>query len=77
LGSGIFYGAGVGMNLQGGALLELGLGYLSSGLDMPGGTADVGNSLDQNKLIYSPYAGSNLKTSLSAYMFELSYTQSF
>lgn len=77
LGSGTLYGFGLGKKLQSGAYLELALGYLSTSLDIPGGTADVGNSLDPWKLIYSPYAGSHLKTDMEAYMFELSITQDF
>ncbi|MCG8534198.1 MAG: hypothetical protein MI808_03805, partial [Pseudomonadales bacterium] len=70
-------GFGLGKKLKSGAYLELALGYLSTSLDIPGGTADVGNSLDPWKLIYSPYAGSHLKTDMEAYMFELSITQDF
>lgn len=77
LGSGKFYGAGMGMTLKSGAVIDLGMGYLSSSLDIPGGTADVGNSLDPNKLIYSPFAGSHLKTDMSAYLLEFSITQDF
>lgn len=77
LGSSVLYGAGMSMLLQGGAQLELAMGYMQSTLDIPGGTADLGNSLDPRKLIYSPYAGSNIKTNLEAYLFEFSITQPF
>lgn len=77
LGSGTFYGAGMGLRLDSGAQLELAMGYMQSHLDIPGGTADLGNSLDPYKLIYSPYAGSNIETDLEAYLFELSITQAF
>ena len=77
LGSGTLYGAGIGMKLRSGAVIDLAVGYLSSTLDMPGGTAEVGNSLDPMKLIYSPYAGSDLSTSLEAYMLEFSIVQDF
>ncbi|RLU01836.1 OmpP1/FadL family transporter [Ketobacter sp.] len=77
LGSGTFYGAGFGMELASDAILEMAVGYMKSSLDMPGGTADVGNSLDASKLIYSPYAGSDLQVELETFMLELSFTQPF
>lgn len=77
LGAGTFYGAGLGMTLDSGAEIDLAMAYMKSSLDMPGGTADVGNSLDASKLIYSPYAGSDLKTDLEMILFEFSITQSF
>lgn len=77
LGSSVLYGAGMGMKLQSGAVIEVAMGYMRSKMDIPGGTADLGNSLDANKLIYSPYAGSDIKTSLEAFLFEFSITQDF
>lgn len=77
LGSGTFYGAGIGMEFENGAVIDFALGYMSSGLDMPGGTADVGNSLDPSKLIYSPYAGSDIEVELTMYLMEFSITQNF
>ncbi|MCP4710803.1 MAG: hypothetical protein GY869_19430, partial [Planctomycetes bacterium] len=68
LGSGTFYGAGIGMEFDNGAVIDFALGYMSSELDMPGGTADVGNSLDPSKLIYSPYAGSDIEVELTMYL---------
>ena len=77
LGSGTFYGAGFGMELDNDAIVEVAVGYMKSSLDMPGGTADVGNSLDASKLIYSPYAGSDLQVELEMFVLELSFTQPF
>ncbi len=77
LGSGTFYGAGFGMELDSDAILELAVGYMKSSLDMPGGTAEVGNSLDASKLIYSPYAGSDLQAELEMLVLEFSITQPF
>jgi len=77
LGSGTFYGAGIGMEFDNGAVIDFALGYMSSELDMPGGTADVGNSLDPSKLIYSPYAGSDIEVELTMYLMEFSITQKF
>ncbi|MBA55077.1 MAG: hypothetical protein CMK89_11535 [Pseudomonadales bacterium] len=77
LGSGTFYGAGFGLELDSDAIVEMAVGYMKSSLDMPGGTADVGNSLDASKLIYSPYAGSDLQVELEMFVLELSFTQPF
>ena len=77
LGSGTFYGAGFGIELDNDAIVEMAVGYMKSSLDMPGGSAEVGNSLDASKLIYSPYAGSDLQVELEMLMLELSYTQPF
>jgi len=77
LGSGTLYGAGMGMKLDSDAVIEIGVGYMSSSLDMPGDTAEVGNSLDPSKLIYSPYAGSDLSVELEMFLLEFSITQPF
>ena len=77
LGNGTFYGAGFGMELDNDAIVEVAVGFMKSSLDMPGGTAEVGNSLDASKLIYSPYAGSDLQVELEMFMLELSFTQPF
>lgn len=77
LGDGTLYGAGFGMKLASGAVIDFGVGYLTASLNMPGGTAEVGNSLDPWKLIYSPYAGSDLEVEMEAFMIEFSIVQDF
>ncbi|MCK5792909.1 MAG: outer membrane protein transport protein [Ketobacter sp.] len=77
LGSGTLYGAGLGLKLDSDAVIEVGIGYMKSSLEMPGGSAQVGNSLDPSKLIYSPYAGSDLNVELEMFLLEFSISQPF
>ena len=77
MGSGKLYGAGVGMQLQSGAQMDIALGYFASTMDMPGGTSRLGNSTDPYLMIYNPYAGTDIKADLTVYLIELSYSQQF
>lgn len=68
-------GAGFAYVPQQGALLELGIGTLVSRSSAPDNTSS--NVNDYNQLIYNPYAGVNVKTSVRAYLLELSYHAQF
>lgn len=77
IGDGTFYGAGFGMKLEGGAVVDFGVGYMNAKLDMPGNTSPVGNDLDPLNVIYNPYAGTDIKSNLDVFLLEVSIRQDF
>lgn len=75
--SGTLYAAGFSYDMENGAQLEFGMGLLQSSVDMPGGTSRLGNSENPNLVIYNPYSGRDIKASLTALLFDVSYVQDF
>ncbi|OUS04903.1 hypothetical protein A9Q81_05320 [Gammaproteobacteria bacterium 42_54_T18] len=72
-----FYGTGVGIKLESGAQLDIGMAYLHSEVEMPGGTSELGNSNNPQKVIYNPFPGQDITASVDAFLFELSYREEF
>ncbi len=77
IGDGYLYGTGMGLKLSSGAKLDFALGYFSTSVNMPGGTSDLGNSTNPLLVIYNPYAGTDIKSKMTAILFEFSYAQTF
>lgn len=77
MGSGKFYGVGFGTRTEGGGDLDFGIGYFANTLDMPAGTSPLGNDTDPLNFIYNPFFGTDVKTDLSVFLLEMSYSQQF
>jgi len=77
MGDGIFYGAGFGYKLDSGAQLDLGVSYFHSEVDMPGGSSRLGNSNDMSLVIYNPFVGQDIESTLDIILVELSFSQEF
>lgn len=58
-------------------LIDVGVGMLQSDTDIPSGSSRNVNSEDPSDLIYNPYAGYDISTSVTAYLFELSFLTRF
>lgn len=58
--------------------IDLAFGYLRARANVPAGSSTNANSMDiYNSILYNPYAGINLKTEATAYLFESSFTWQF
>ena len=58
--------------------IDLAFGYFRSKADIPAGSSTNANSMDiANNILYNPYAGMDLKTESTAYLFESSFTWQF
>ena len=77
MGSGKLYGAGFSINLEGGGVMDLGIGYFKNSLDMPSGTSPLGNDTDPLNFIYNPFFGTDVKTDLSMFLLEFSISKPF
>ncbi len=78
LGDADLYGFGFEMRLPGHEIIEFAIGYLHAEADVPAGTSTNANSVDQaNNFLYNPYAGTDFKSEVTAYMVEASYTSRF
>ena len=44
---------------------------------MPGGTSELGNSNNPQKVIYNPFPGQDITATVDAFLFELSYREEF
>jgi long-subunit fatty acid transport protein len=77
MGSGKLYGAGIGMKLEGGGVMDLGVAYFKNSLDMPSGTSPLGNDTDPLNFIYNPFFGTDVKTDLSVLLLEFSISKPF
>ncbi|OUS26152.1 hypothetical protein A9Q99_19435 [Gammaproteobacteria bacterium 45_16_T64] len=75
--SGIFYGMGIGYKMDSGAILDLGLGYFHSEVEMPGGSSKFTNSNDGSLLIYNPYVGQDVSATLDVILVQMSYSSEF
>lgn len=58
-------------------LMDVGVGMLQSDVDIPSGSSSNVNSEDPSDLIYNPYAGYDVTTSVTAYLFEMSFLTHF
>lgn len=77
LGAGKFYGLGFGYQMPKGSVIDVALGYFSSDISMDAEESDFGNTTNPYKVIYNPYAGTDIDASVDAYLVELSYSSSF
>ena len=70
-----FYGTGFSYILSDAQLFEFGIGMLTSKTDIKDNQSSNVNS--RNQLIYNPYAGTNIKTEVQAFLIEMSYHKKF
>ena len=76
-GDAFLIGTGLAYRLDKDSLLDLGIGMLKSTTSIPANTSSNVNSTGIDNLIYNPYAGYHIKTSVTAYLLELSYHSTF
>lgn len=61
-----------------GQILEVGVGYVIATSDVPANASTNVNSTDDwNNFIYNPYAGTDIKSKVEAFLVELSYSAYF
>lgn len=78
LGDADLYGAGFEYRMGKGRILELGIGYVIATSDVPANASTNVNSTDDwNNFIYNPYAGTDIKSKVEAFLVELSYSAYF
>lgn len=77
MGSGKLYGAGLGVTLDNGGVMDFGIAYFKNSLDMPSGTSPLGNDTDPLNFIYNPFFGTDIKTDLSVLLLEFSISKPF
>ena len=77
VGDGTFYGLGLGYRMAGGGLLDIGIGYFESEVEMKDGASRLGNSIDPSLLIYNPYPGTDITAKLNLLLLEVSYQKRF
>lgn len=70
-------GAGIAYRMDKDSLVDLGFGVLKSTTSIPANSSTNVNSTGIDNLIYNPYAGYHITTSVTAYLFELSYHTTF
>lgn len=59
-------------------LLDVGVGYMQADANVPANTSTNANSNDDwNNFIYNPYAGTDFRSAMEAYLVEVSYTANF
>ncbi|MCG8313167.1 MAG: outer membrane protein transport protein [Pseudomonadales bacterium] len=77
IGDGTLYGLGLEYQFNNGGVLDVGLGYFSSKVEMKDGASRLGNSTDPSLLIYNPYPGTDITARLNMILFEISYQKLF
>jgi len=78
IGDAELYTAGFAYQMSEDQLLEFGVGYLISTIDVPAGTSTNANSTDETiNILYNPYAGIDFTGKVEGVMVELSYTSEF
>jgi long-subunit fatty acid transport protein len=76
-GAAVLLGAGFAWQLSPQALLEVGIGRLVSRTSVSADTSKNANSMGYDNLIYNPYAGYHLTSSVIAHLLEVSYQSAF
>lgn len=72
------YSVGFGYDWQKDKHFDFALGYLKAEADIPAGSSTNANSMDvYNNILYNPYSGLDVKTSVDAILIEGSYTWQF
>ncbi len=78
LGDADLYGFGFEYRMGKDSLLEMGFGYMHAEAEVPAnGSTNANSNDDWNNFIYNPYAGTEFKSSVDAYLVELSYSAQF
>lgn len=78
LGDADLCGAGFEYRMGKGQILEVGVGYVIATSDVPANASTNVNSTDDwNNFIYNPYAGTDIKSKVEAFLVELSYSAYF
>lgn len=73
IGDGTLYGLGFSYQWDSKSILDVGIGYLKTEVDMKGGDSRLGNSTDPSLVIYNPYPGTDITARMNTFLFELSY----
>jgi long-subunit fatty acid transport protein len=69
---------GVGLAWAQDVQIDLAVGYYQAKANIPAGSSTNANSMDiYNNILYNPYAGMDVKTEATAYLFESSFTWQF
>ena len=74
IGDGDIYSVGAGFQFQKDMFLDVALGFYNVKADIPAGSSTNANSKDlYTNILYNPYAGMDIKTEGTAYLFELGF----
>lgn len=74
IGNGDIYSIGAGFQFQKDMFLDVALGFYNVKADIPAGSSTNANSKDlYTNILYNPYAGMDIKTEGTAYLFELGF----
>lgn len=77
-GDGNLYSFGFGYDWREGKHFDFALAYLHTEADIPAGSSTNANSMDPaTNILYNPYSGMDVKTSVDAILLEASYTWQF
>lgn len=78
LGDAVLYGFGFEYRMMHDQILEMGFGYVHADANVPANASTNANSNnDWNNFIYNPYAGTDFKSNMTAYLVEFSYSAHF
>lgn len=71
------YGLGLGYRWDKDTIIDVGFNYFVSKQEIPAGSSCNVSCEGLDNLVYNPYAGLNIETSVKAYIFALTYTTRF
>lgn len=71
------YGLGLGYRWDKDTIIDIGFNYFVSKQEIPAGSSCNVSCEGIDNLVYNPYAGLNIETSVKAYIFALTYTTRF
>ncbi len=71
------YGLGLGYRWDKDTIIDVGFNYFVSKQDIPAGSSCNVSCEGLDNLVYNPYAGLNIETTVKAYIFALTYTTRF
>lgn len=77
IGDAHLYGLGVGYRWDKDTQIDLGFNYFVSKTDIPANTSCNTNCTGLDNLVYNPYAGMDVETSVHAYILALTYQTVF
>jgi long-subunit fatty acid transport protein len=77
LGDAHLYGFGAGYHWDQDTVIDLGFNYLVSKQSIPAGTSCNANCVGFDSVVYNPYSGLDIETTVKAYVMALTYTTSF
>ncbi len=73
IGDGTLYGLGFEYRPDRETVVDVGIGYLETEVEMKGGESRLGNSVDPTLVIYNPYPGTDITARMNTLLVELSY----